>query len=204
MEYREYNFKLPKEQAGKFEQLARQQGIDPEQLALRIAEQYIEGQAPPKALAQQVYYMLQQEGGLLLEYRAEDGAVIIRSPLRHQHRPALRMVVTFPAESPDVGQIRLSLRDNAIESLRRFRRFADSWMQIEQYNQNDEGGAMVVEEGRISRHIHWPAGMPEEQIASYISAYMRAFSLSAQNFMENGDLHAIERLYNELLGRLAF
>lgn len=195
MEYREYSFQLPERQATQLSQLAGEQDTTPERLAGQIIKQYLEEQA---ALARRVYDALQKIGGLLLEYRPEDGAVIVRSPLQHRHRPALRTVATFSAQPPYVGQLRLSLRDNAIGSLRRFQLFADNWVEV------DGSGVMVVEEGRITRQISRPDGLPEDQLPGYIGAYISAFSRAAQLFMETGDLSDIGRLYRELLGRGLF
>jgi len=203
MENREYNISLSEAQARQLESLAHRQNKTPTEYAASIVVQYLETQAQQGVLAQQVYDALQESGKLFLEYRIEDGAVIVRSPLRHRHRPALRAVATFPAASPYLSQLRLTLRDNSLDSLRRFQMFADRWTEMEQLNQKDIGDT-IVEEGRITRKIPHPEGMPEEQVPGYLGAYIGALSRAAQLFMESEDLSAIERLYRELMGRRPF
>lgn len=211
MEKKKYEIILERDLINKVDSVAEQAGKERSQVINDILGGYFSvGSLPLRGdiLVETINRKAREYADFAVYYNKGDGAILLKSVIRHHHRPELKFSFVLADGIRSIGTVKLALRDNNVKSLRRFQQFVSDWAELEQYYLKDyvdmETARHIFDEGRFVRVLARPAAdrdVSAETLGGAIGEYLHTIDNAVKLYFGMGDAGRpqLERLYRDFM-----
>ncbi len=189
-----YSLVLSEDVVAKVDKLAYSLGTSRSNLVNQILAEYVSYETPEKRMREVLEYAEQLLGGSdsFQVLRSQSSAMLsARSALAFKYNPTVRYSVElYRGGSPEIGELRVSLRTQNNTLLLYMTQFYKLWMKIE--SKYLRGCEYSIDGGRFSRKLRLQESRATGEIGNrtlgeLISAYISAFDSALKAFFYNLD-----------------